>query len=141
MIKFTVFGDLHFDEVDDGNKRVNELVEHIKSVKPDFVISLGDLCKPVSENKEIVLDKFMATGIPMYHTIGNHETDACYLDEEERMQGVAKQLLNACQNYAKEQGCKEFASDCELDNESSLRFHLKMGFAETNRIICFTKKL
>lgn len=81
VIKFTVFGDLHFDEVEDGNRRVNELVEHIKSVKPDFVISLGDLCKPIGENKEIVLDKFMETGITMYHTIGNHETDACYLDE------------------------------------------------------------
>ena len=28
MIKFTVFGDLHFDEVSDGNKRVDELIEH-----------------------------------------------------------------------------------------------------------------
>lgn len=81
MIKFTVFGDLHFDEVEDGNRRVNELVEHIKSVKPDFIISLGDLCKPIGENKEIVLDKFKETGITMYHTIGNHETDACHLDE------------------------------------------------------------
>lgn len=81
MIKFTVFGDLHFDEVEDGNRRVNELVEHIKSVKPDFVISLGDLCKPIGENKEIVLDKFMEICIPMYHTIGNHETDTCYLEE------------------------------------------------------------
>ena len=53
MIKFIVFGDLHFDEVEDGKRRVNELVEHIKSVKPDFVISLGDLCKPIGENKEI----------------------------------------------------------------------------------------
>lgn len=80
MIKFTVFGDLHFDEVSDGNKRVNELVEHMKAKKPDFVVSLGDLCKPVDENKEIVLNKFMEIGVPMYHTIGNHETDACYLE-------------------------------------------------------------
>ena len=50
MIKFTVFGDLHFDEVSDGDKRVNELVEHVKSIKPDFVVSLGDLCKPKEEN-------------------------------------------------------------------------------------------
>ena len=81
MIKFTIFGDLHFDEVEDGSRRVNELVEHIKSDNPDFVISLGDLCKPDGENKEIVLEKFREAGIPMYHTIGNHETDACYLDE------------------------------------------------------------
>lgn len=50
-------------------------------------------------------------------------------------------LLMACQNWAKEQGCVEFASDCELTNEESLRFHLNMGFEEANRIICFTKKL
>ena len=80
MIKFTVFGDLHFDEVSDGNKRVSELVEHIKVVKPDFVVSLGDLCNLVEENKEIVIRKFEETGISMYHTIGNHETDDCYLD-------------------------------------------------------------
>ena len=29
----------------------------------------------------------------------------------------------------------------ELTNETSLAFHLKVGFAEANRIICFTKKL
>ena len=29
MIRFTVFGDLHYDEVSDGEKRVNELVGHI----------------------------------------------------------------------------------------------------------------
>lgn len=32
-------------------------------------------------------------------------------------------------------------SDCELDNEKSLRFHKKLGFQEANRIICFTKPL
>ncbi|MCM1160701.1 MAG: hypothetical protein NC412_05700 [Roseburia sp.] len=33
-----------------------------------------------------------------------------------------------------------FASDCEIGNESSLRFYLNMGFEEANRIVCFTKK-
>ena len=37
--------------------------------------------------------------------------------------------------------CIEFASDCELTNIESLQFHLAIGFAEANRIICFTKKL
>ena len=79
MIRFTVFGDLHFDEVEDGNRRVNELVEHIGETNPDFVVSLGDLCKPIEENKEVVLAKFKEIEIPIYHTIGNHETDACDL--------------------------------------------------------------
>lgn len=35
----------------------------------------------------------------------------------------------------------EFASDCELTNKDSLRFHRGLGFTEANRIICFTKKI
>jgi len=61
--------------------------------------------------------------------------------KEYKKRGYAKELLGECQNWAKDQGCLEFASDCELDNEDSLKFHLKMGFAEANRIICFTKRL
>lgn len=60
---------------------------------------------------------------------------------EYRGQGRARALLAACQRWAGEKGCTEFASDCELDNSGSLAFHLKMGFAEANRIICFHKTL
>ena len=58
-----------------------------------------------------------------------------------RKQGVAGKLLEACQRWAKEKGCREFASDCELDNLESLKFHLNVGFEEANRIICFTKRI
>lgn len=61
--------------------------------------------------------------------------------EEYRHRGHARALLERCQQWAREQGCIEFASDCELDNETSLRFHLKVGFQEANRVICFTKQL
>ena len=61
--------------------------------------------------------------------------------EEYRNQGYAGALLERCQQWAREQGCTEFASDCELDNETSRRFHMKVGFEEANRVICFTKKL
>ena len=67
--------------------------------------------------------------------------EGIYVVQEKRRQGIAKALLTACECWAKEQGCTEFASDCELDNAQSLRFHLHVGFAEANRIICFTKKL
>ena len=43
--------------------------------------------------------------------------------------------------WAKEKGCNEFASDCELINEDSLKFHMALGFEEANRIICFRKEL
>lgn len=67
--------------------------------------------------------------------------EGIYVTELYRKQGAARQLLSACECWAREQGCREFASDCELDNAGSLAFHLSMGFEEANRIICFTKKL
>ena len=67
--------------------------------------------------------------------------EGIYVAEEYRQQGLARELLAACENWAKAKGCTEFASDCELDNVQSLQFHLKLGFEEANRIICFAKKL
>lgn len=58
-----------------------------------------------------------------------------------RHRGFARALLRACEDWAGEMGCTEFASDCELTNLDSFAFHKSMGFAEANRIICFTKKL
>ena len=67
--------------------------------------------------------------------------EGVYVAEAARRRGIARELLKACENWAREQGCREFASDCELDNQESLRFHLSAGFEEANRIICFSKKL
>lgn len=67
--------------------------------------------------------------------------EGIYISEHYRKRGIARKLLSACEGWAKEKGCLEFASDCELDNLDSLRFHLRCGFAEANRIICFAKKL
>ena len=67
--------------------------------------------------------------------------EGIFVKEEYRKQGYAKELLSACEQWAKKQGCAEFASDCELSNADSFAFHMGMGFEEANRIICFTKKL
>lgn len=67
--------------------------------------------------------------------------EGIFVEESHRRRGCARRLLAACEAWAKEQGCSEFASDCELDNAESLAFHLKMGFIEANRIICFTKDI
>ncbi len=80
MIKFLVFTDLHYDEVRDGDKRIEELLASAKMRELDFIVSLGDLCNPVSENQK-VLKRFNSLGIPFYNVIGNHETDNCKLSE------------------------------------------------------------
>ncbi len=67
--------------------------------------------------------------------------EGVFVEKPYRNRGVASALLAACENWARERGCKEFASDCELTNADSLRFHLATGFTEANRIICFVRKL
>ncbi|MBQ8822113.1 MAG: GNAT family N-acetyltransferase [Lachnospiraceae bacterium] len=67
--------------------------------------------------------------------------EGIFIREDFRHKGYAKELLQACEAWAKGKGCTEFASDCELDNVSSWQFHLAMGFQEANRVICFTKGL
>ena len=63
------------------------------------------------------------------------------IHEAFRFRGIARKLLSECEQWAKEKGCREFASDCELTNMASLNFHLSVGFQEENRIICFKKTL
>lgn len=67
--------------------------------------------------------------------------EGVFIKKEFRNKGYAKELLLACEKWAKDMGCGEFASDCELTNINSLKFHLAMGFEEANRIICFRKNI
>ena len=111
-------------------------------------------CEHIRKGKNIIflaiseehIVGFAQCGLRFDYVEGTDSSPVGYLEgifvlEEYKKRGYAKELLGECQNWAKDQGCLEFASDCELDNEDSLKFHLKMGFAEANRIICFTKSL
>lgn len=67
--------------------------------------------------------------------------EGIFVCENHRHKGYAGELLLACEKWAKKMGCSEFASDCELDNTASWKFHMAMGFDEANRVICFRKSI
>ena len=67
--------------------------------------------------------------------------EGIYVANEYRHRGYASELLRACEKWSKSNGCREFASDCELNNTASHGFHMNTGFEEANRIICFKKRL
>ncbi|MFS0824480.1 aminoglycoside 6'-N-acetyltransferase [Bacillus sp. 1P02SD] len=101
------------------------------------------LAKEKEENEAI---GFAQCQLRVDYVEGTESSPVGYLEgifvrEEYRRKGVAKQLLSSCEKWAKSKGCLEFASDVELENDESLKFHLKNGFQEANRIICLTKKL
>lgn len=67
--------------------------------------------------------------------------EGIFIQENYRRKGYVRALIAECENWVKQKGCSEFASDCELDNNASLALHMNMGFTEVGRIICFTKPI
>ena len=77
---------------------------------------------------------------------GTHSTPVGYLEgvyvrEEWRNLGFATELITCCENWAKEKGCKEFASDCNISNDVSVQLHRTSGFNEVSRLVHFAKEL
>jgi len=60
---------------------------------------------------------------------------------EFRGRGLAGKLTQAAEAWAQEKGCSEMASDTWLENEASIRAHLKLGYAVVERLVHFVKPL
>jgi len=64
-----------------------------------------------------------------------------YVVPESRRKGIGRTLIHAAEQWAIRQGCTEFGSDSEIDNDVSRAAHLRSGFQETGRVRTFYKKL
>ena len=64
-----------------------------------------------------------------------------YVEPGFRGQGVGRALITAAEEWGIRQGCTEFGSDAELENEVSAQAHQALGFEETVKLRCFRKAL
>ena len=64
-----------------------------------------------------------------------------YVVPEWRRRGVGAALVAAAEDWARGQGCTEFASDAEIENAPGLAAHRALGFEETARVVNFRKTL
>ena len=67
--------------------------------------------------------------------------EAWFVREDRRGRGYGKALMHAAEQWALARGYTELASDTELDNTTSIAMHKKLGFVETERVVCFLKRL
>lgn len=67
--------------------------------------------------------------------------EGCYTDPDVRRTGIGRMLIEAAEAWAVEQGYKEMGSDCDINNDASLKAHLALGYEEKERVICFCKRI
>jgi len=67
--------------------------------------------------------------------------EAWYVDPDMRHQGIGRGLVQAAEDWARDQGCHEIASDTDLENVISQAAHQQLGFAAVGRIVQFCKQL
>ena len=79
-----------------------------------------------------------AEGAPNLHAA---YVEDLWVEPEHRRKGVARLLLQAVENWARDEGFDWLASDATLDNDESHRWHRASGFEETERLVVFGKAL
>jgi aminoglycoside 6'-N-acetyltransferase I len=64
-----------------------------------------------------------------------------YVEPSERRRGIGRALVAGAEQWGRTQGCTEFGSDAEIENDASAAAHLALGFEEVERVRCFRKSL
>ena len=67
--------------------------------------------------------------------------EGIYVVRAWRHRGVARLLCGAIEDWARQLGCAELASDTGLRNRASQKMHVALGFEETERVVYYRKPL
>jgi aminoglycoside 6'-N-acetyltransferase I len=75
------------------------------------------------------------------HTNGVGFLEGWYVVPAARRRGIGRALVLAAEDWARTQGCTEFASNALANNELSQLAHHAVGFEEVEIVRCFRKSL
>ncbi len=64
-----------------------------------------------------------------------------YVNPDARGRGVGRALADAVAQWGRDHACCEMASDTRVNNTSSLKAHLALGFEDSGVIRCFRKSI
>jgi aminoglycoside 6'-N-acetyltransferase I len=100
----------------------------------------------VSQSDDEALTGFIEVGLRSHadgcdtaHSVGFIE--GWFVHEAFRKQGIGTALIRAAEDWARNQGCREIASDTWLDDEMSIDAHQALGFEVVDRCVHFRKAL
>jgi aminoglycoside 6'-N-acetyltransferase I len=129
-MRFALWPDMDYDITDEMHQLMARPDE-----SPVFVI----------ERSDGRLGGFIETGTRSY-------ADGCesspvgyiegwYVDPDLRRQGVGRALIRRAEEWARERGLTEMASDADLGNEISIQAHKAIGYQEVGRVVEFARRL
>lgn len=100
----------------------------------------------VAEAEDGTLVGFVETAIRSESVNGTTTSPVGYLEglyviPECRRSGLARALVTAAEVWATGLGCREMASDVDIDNSTSQRAHEALGYEETERTVFYRKAL
>lgn len=80
-LQIGICADLHQDIMHDGPQRLEAFIEAMNAQRPDFILQLGDFCRPYDTNT-VILDIWNRFPGPRFHVIGNHDTDGGFTRDQ-----------------------------------------------------------
>ena len=80
-VRFGLCADVHKDIMHDADQRLRVFVEAMKRKPVDFVVQLGDFCRPYDHDRGF-LNIWEELECPRYHVLGNHEVDGGFTREQ-----------------------------------------------------------
>ncbi|MET2984444.1 metallophosphoesterase [Aureibaculum conchae] len=82
-IEIGIIADVHQDVMHDGEKRLQAFINVAKKRNPDFIIQMGDFCRPYDYNKPFlnIWNEFLGE---KHHVIGNHDMDGGFSRDQVR---------------------------------------------------------
>ncbi len=79
-VSFGVCADVHQDIMHDAKRRLKTFIDSAENENNNFIIQLGDFCRPYETNKAFlnIWDSFSGS---KYHVLGNHDMDGGFSRE------------------------------------------------------------
>lgn len=81
VLRFGICADVHKDIMHDADLRMQAFIDEVTEKEVDFIIQLGDFCRPYDYNRGF-MDIWNSFKGKKFHVIGNHDMDGGFTREQ-----------------------------------------------------------